>query len=159
MSDGHVSYHESEEMRKNVTDANLGITRFEHNNMRPVLNKNWEFNTIPQAIIDGISKNPDQEVTMLNEKWIPVEDKNQRVYHSPLGNGSDIVKLISTSGREIIVHKKTKTIIKDSNLKGTFNYSTSDLHVTEDVFPYWIWKNDAKDNSNIFTRIHPILGK
>ena len=162
MSDGHVSYHESEEMRKNVTNTALGITRFEHNNMRTVLNKNWEFENISKDNIRQIIKNADNNdkeisVPLLNETWGSEPKWYKRVYHSPKGNGEDVIKLISSSGRELIIDIENKTIINDNNLRGTFNYSTSALHSTEDVLPYWKWKNNAMDNSDLTWRLHPII--
>ncbi len=159
MSDGHVSYHESEEMRKDVSNTALGITRFEHNNMRTVLNKNWEFEQLTKDDIKDFIQSVRKGESYLGDSW-EIKSSGQSVYHSPTGTGKDIIKLVSSTGREVIIDPETSKPIFNGKYGGTFNYKSSKNkfdHFTNDMAPYWIWKNNAMDNSRLSWRLHPTI--
>ncbi len=155
-SDGHVSYEEANELKNNVSDDYLGITRFEHNNMRTVLNKNWEHEALSADERKKMIKKITDGESYWGEKW-KIVDKSLCVYHSPKGDGSDIYKFVSESGREVIFDIETEELINSPNYIGTFNYSTSIDHWTLDMIPYWKWKNNAMDDSDLTWRLHPVI--
>ncbi len=162
MSDGHVGYNEANELKNNIVDSYLGITRFEHNNMRTVLNKNWEYEGLDSKTLDAIQKDKNNEiknVTYMGETWEKYKP-GASVYHSPLGTGGDIIKLVNKeTGREVVFDINTGEPILHNKYIGTFNYSSSVSHIASDMLPYVRWKNNTMDDSNLTWRIYPPLDK
>jgi len=158
MEDGHVSYSEASTLKEDVSTLGMGVSLFEHWNMREVLNKSWEFeNMSSKNITDFITsvKNEDFTTNTFGEVWGKI-DFDKAVYHSPDGSGKDIFKFVSESGREVVFDIDQTGALTDPMLLGTYNYSKMG-HLALDMSPYWKWSNNAMDTSVFNRRLHPVF--
>lgn len=144
---------------KALRDGKLDHLTDKHTNIRHFLNRNHEFQTLSDDMIEHLSQLKDKSIVddfngkveyeFLGEKWVLYSTDFSK-YHIRKKAGDICFKWCSDSGRELVIHviidekgdiisRKVETHLK---YMGTFNYEKSMLgHLFVDVVPYYLYGN------------------